>query len=303
MKTNTSYFYHYNILGLQPGASQEEVHSAYRRLVKLYHPDQDSSLDAEMKYKEISAAYNALKQKAKFQPQTASPTTEHSPPPAPPKEHVNTNYYETVHGKGWDYVETEGTYEYEFDFGDLMDEYDKGTRPSKAKKRLPLSLENLPDIFRISFNEAFCFLTVIRALFVIPAFWAMLAWVGWGIAWRAGTILLLFPAMLLYRYYLSYEYHVHTPSFNFRIPISNILGSLLFAVALSYICTATTDQTSVEILHVSRYRAHRYESDVFSHLILRTYLSLYLLWGSNNFVSLSLIVSLLPMLIPILFQS
>ena len=303
MKTNTNYCQHHNILGLQPGASQEEIHSAYRRLVKLYHPDQDSSLDAEMKYKEISAAYNALKQKGRQK--TAAAQHSYSPPPPPPKEHANTteDYYKTVHGKDWDYVEDEGTYEYEFDFSDLMDEYDKGERPRKPKKRLPFSLENLPDIFRISFKEVFCLLLVVRLLFIVPAFWAMFTWVGWGAIWRAGMILLIFPAALLYRYYFSYQYHIRTPSFNFKIPVSNILGSLLFAVVLSYLCTATTDQEYVNILFASRFSAQRYVSDVFYHLIMRTYLTLYLLWSSNNYINLFIIMMFLPMLIPILFQS
>ena len=56
-KNHDSYYY---ILGLQPGASPAEIKSAFRRLVKLYHPDHDQSLDAEMKYKEIRDAYGLL---------------------------------------------------------------------------------------------------------------------------------------------------------------------------------------------------------------------------------------------------
>ena len=50
----------YYTLGLQPGASQTEIKAAYRRLVKLYHPDRDQSLDGEMKYTEIREAYRIL---------------------------------------------------------------------------------------------------------------------------------------------------------------------------------------------------------------------------------------------------
>ena len=51
----------YYILGLPPGASPTEIKAAYRRLAKLYHPDHDQSLDAEMKYKEIRVAYETLR--------------------------------------------------------------------------------------------------------------------------------------------------------------------------------------------------------------------------------------------------
>ena len=52
---------HYAALGLSPGAGEEEVRSAYRRLAKLYHPDKDSSPDAEVRYRQIRAAYEALR--------------------------------------------------------------------------------------------------------------------------------------------------------------------------------------------------------------------------------------------------
>lgn len=54
----------YEILGLKPGASQEEIKKAYRTLIKQYHPDQygDNPLKslAEEKTREINAAYGEL---------------------------------------------------------------------------------------------------------------------------------------------------------------------------------------------------------------------------------------------------
>ena len=54
------------ILGLKPGASQEEVNQAYRDLVKVWHPDRfvDNprlQKKAEEKVKEINAAYEYIK--------------------------------------------------------------------------------------------------------------------------------------------------------------------------------------------------------------------------------------------------
>ena len=55
----------YEILGLKPGASQIEVKQAYRKLVKLWHPDrffvQQEKQKAEERIKEINEAYNQLK--------------------------------------------------------------------------------------------------------------------------------------------------------------------------------------------------------------------------------------------------
>lgn len=54
----------YDILGIKPGATQEEIKSAYRKLVKQYHPDQyrDNPLQelAQEKLAEINEAYKIL---------------------------------------------------------------------------------------------------------------------------------------------------------------------------------------------------------------------------------------------------
>jgi DnaJ-domain-containing protein 1 len=54
------------ILGLKPGASQEEVNQAYRDLVNVWHPDRfvgnpRLQKKAEEKVKEINAAYEYIK--------------------------------------------------------------------------------------------------------------------------------------------------------------------------------------------------------------------------------------------------
>jgi curved DNA-binding protein CbpA len=54
------------VLGLKPGASQEEVTQAYRDLVNVWHPDRfvgnpRLQKKAEEKIKEINAAYETIK--------------------------------------------------------------------------------------------------------------------------------------------------------------------------------------------------------------------------------------------------
>lgn len=50
----------YKVLGLQEGASDDEVKAAYKRLAKKYHPDLNSSPYAEARMKEINEAYNQI---------------------------------------------------------------------------------------------------------------------------------------------------------------------------------------------------------------------------------------------------
>jgi molecular chaperone DnaJ len=53
----------YSILGISPGASDEELTQAYRRLAKKYHPDiNPGNKAAERKMREVNAAYEQIKQ-------------------------------------------------------------------------------------------------------------------------------------------------------------------------------------------------------------------------------------------------
>ena len=52
---------YYAALGVERGASPEEIKKAYRRLAQKYHPDVSKEPDAETRFKEIAEAYQTLK--------------------------------------------------------------------------------------------------------------------------------------------------------------------------------------------------------------------------------------------------
>lgn len=57
----------YQTLGIPQGATLDEAKKAYRRLARKYHPDVSKEPDAEEKFKEVQAAYDAIKNPQKQQ--------------------------------------------------------------------------------------------------------------------------------------------------------------------------------------------------------------------------------------------
>ena len=70
----------YVVLGVHAGASDEEVRSAYRRLVQLHHPDHNhGSAESERRFEEVQEAY------AQVRELRASGAHAAAPPPPPPR--------------------------------------------------------------------------------------------------------------------------------------------------------------------------------------------------------------------------
>ncbi|MCA9664688.1 MAG: J domain-containing protein [Myxococcales bacterium] len=51
---------HYNILGVPPTATQEQIKAAYRRLALRHHPDKNPSPEAAERFRRCTEAYNVL---------------------------------------------------------------------------------------------------------------------------------------------------------------------------------------------------------------------------------------------------
>lgn len=58
---------YYEILGVERGATEAQIKSAYRKLARKYHPDVNKTKEAEDKFKEINEAYEVLGDKQKRQ--------------------------------------------------------------------------------------------------------------------------------------------------------------------------------------------------------------------------------------------
>ena len=58
---------YYKILEIDPRATIEDIRKAYRKLALQYHPDKNSDLNSEEKFKEVAEAYEVLNDPAKKQ--------------------------------------------------------------------------------------------------------------------------------------------------------------------------------------------------------------------------------------------
>jgi curved DNA-binding protein CbpA len=75
----------YSVLGVHPRASDEEVRAAYRRLVKLHHPDHNGgSRDSARRFEEVQEAYAQITALRKSGAAPPPPRRGPTPPPPPP---------------------------------------------------------------------------------------------------------------------------------------------------------------------------------------------------------------------------
>jgi curved DNA-binding protein CbpA len=68
---------YYQILDLEPGATKEQIKSAYKKKALKYHPDKNPSADAAEIFKSVSDAYQILMETPEEQNSNVPPQTFH----------------------------------------------------------------------------------------------------------------------------------------------------------------------------------------------------------------------------------
>ncbi|MDQ6818256.1 MAG: J domain-containing protein, partial [Actinomycetota bacterium] len=59
----------YDVLGISPGSSDDELHTAYRRLAQIHHPDHNQgSAESTRRFEEIQRAYGQIREQRDTQP-------------------------------------------------------------------------------------------------------------------------------------------------------------------------------------------------------------------------------------------
>jgi curved DNA-binding protein len=132
---------YYAALGVERGASADEIRKAYRRLAQKHHPDVSKEPDAEARFKEIAEAYQTLKdpeKRAAYDALGRRPQGEDfRPPPDWTRQH------------GGDSSNFE-----DLDFGDLFTRFG-GTRGAGGRRRTSVPGQDFEVAAAISIEDAY----------------------------------------------------------------------------------------------------------------------------------------------------
>ncbi len=132
---------YYAVLGVERGASADEIKKSYRRLAQKYHPDVSKEPGAEARFKEVAEAYQTLKdpeKRAAYDELGKRPQGEEfKPPPDWARQHGGGEQF------SFDDV----------DFGDLFSRF--GARGGQAGRSREMPGQDFEVPVEISIEDAF----------------------------------------------------------------------------------------------------------------------------------------------------
>ena len=128
---------YYEILGVQKGASEDEIKKAYRSLAKKYHPDMNpGDKTAEVKFKEVNEAYAVLSDSDKRSKY----------------DRFGHDAFDPTSGGG--YGGYGGFSGGDFDFGDIFSSFFGGGGGSSSRANMPREGDDVATRVSVSFEEA-----------------------------------------------------------------------------------------------------------------------------------------------------
>lgn len=130
---------YYEVLGVQKGASEDEIKKAYRSLAKKYHPDMNpGNAEAEVKFKEVNEAYAVLSDSEKRSKY----------------DRFGHDAFDPTSGGGG-FGGFGGFGGVDFDFGDIFSSFfGGGSTSSRWRANAPIEGEDVVARTTISFEEA-----------------------------------------------------------------------------------------------------------------------------------------------------
>ncbi len=131
---------YYEVLGVNKGASEDEIKKAYRSLAKKYHPDMNpGDKEAEAKFKEVNEAYAVLSdpdKKAKY-------------------DQFGHAAFDPSMGGGSGFGGFGGFGGADFDFGDIFSSFfGGGGGSSRSSRNAPIEGDDVMARITITFDEA-----------------------------------------------------------------------------------------------------------------------------------------------------